>query len=215
MTKARSESDLSNQFDSDMGWRIKEISDLRSVIERSDQMSTRALLRALIPILYAHWEGHVRFCAQKYFEFICLRRYPFSALEKQSYVNHFLVRLENFSVRRPNLKERAALLSQVLGSQDARFSKIDPTLIDTRSNLNSDVLQDICIVCAVDYSRFAEKADFLDRIILKRRNSIAHGEEVYIAREDLESLIADVIGLMRLFRNLLENKIYEKTYLAA
>jgi hypothetical protein len=96
-----------------------------------------------------------------------------------------------------------------------RFSYISPSLIDTKSNLSSIVLKDLCIICAVDFSYFEARANFIDRILLKRRNSIAHGEETYIGSDELDTLIAECIGLMRAFKDGLRNKVYRKAYLAA
>lgn len=52
-------------------------------------------------------------------------------------------------------------------------------------------------------------------MILKRRNAIAHGQQEFIEESDIDSLIADALGLMDHFRSLLENKVYTKSYRAA
>jgi hypothetical protein len=77
MSKPYSAADLSDQMDRDMNWRLKELSDMKDAIRRADSTTRQALLRAFIPLMYAHWEGHVRFCATKYFQHIALRRKPY------------------------------------------------------------------------------------------------------------------------------------------
>jgi MAE_28990/MAE_18760-like HEPN len=52
-------------------------------------------------------------------------------------------------------------------------------------------------------------------MLVKRRNEVAHGYETYIARDEVDDLVSKVVGLMRLFRNALENKVYQRSYLAA
>jgi hypothetical protein len=69
--------------------------------------------------------------------------------------------------------------------------------------------------CGVDGSHFQDKRIFIDRMILKRRNAIAHGQTEFIEESDIDDLIADALGLMDHFRSLLENKVYTKSYLAA
>jgi hypothetical protein len=70
-------------------------------------------------------------------------------------------------------------------------------------------------VCGVDGSHFEQKRVFIDTIILKRRNAIAHGQQEFIAEEEIDTFVAEVLALMEHFRTLLENKIYTKAYLAA
>jgi hypothetical protein len=66
VSKPYLEADFSTQITEDRSWRIREISDLKSAIARADDNLRRVLLRALITICYAHWEGYVRFAARKY-----------------------------------------------------------------------------------------------------------------------------------------------------
>ena len=66
MSKPYSEADFSTQITQDRSWRLREISDLKTAIIRADDNLRRVLLRALITICYAHWEGYIRFAARKY-----------------------------------------------------------------------------------------------------------------------------------------------------
>jgi hypothetical protein len=88
-------------------------------------------------------------------------------------------------------------------------------LINTGSNLKFSVLQDICTVCGLNSAKFSSEEDFIDRILLKRRNAIAHGDGAEVAIGEVDDVIQRTIGLMRLFKNELENTIYSKGYLAA
>jgi hypothetical protein len=213
MSKAYTEADLADQLDSDLTWRLRELSDLKSAIGSSQLNARSVLLRSLVTMLYAHWEGHIRFCANKYFEHVTLRKHRYDQLEKQLYINSFITRLDALHLRRVSVDERCQLISEVLESSQNRFSRINPSLIDTRSNLNTDVLKDLCLICGVDFSYFEIKTTFIDVILLKRRNSIAHGEETYIESGELDTLIAEVVGLMRAFKDAVQNKVYTKSYL--
>jgi hypothetical protein len=166
-------------------------------------------------MLYAHWEGHVRFCANKYFEHLTLKKLRFEELEVQLYVNRFLIRLDPARSNRGSFKIRSDLVTEILSSSRDRFSRINPSLVDTGSNLSTEVMKDLCLVCAVDSSFFEENRYFIDVILLRRRNSIAHGEEVFIEESEVDDLVATGIGLMRAFKDLLQNKVYTKAYLAA
>jgi len=60
MSKPRTKDDLYHQLESGRTWRLKEISDLKTITLRSDSAAQKVLLRAMVAICYAHWEGYVR-----------------------------------------------------------------------------------------------------------------------------------------------------------
>jgi RiboL-PSP-HEPN len=215
MSKPYSRQDLSDQFDSDLIWRRRELSDMKAAIKKADAASKSVLLRALITMSYAHWEGYVRVCANAYFEHLTLRNLQYSALERQIYVNSFLVRLDRMNKTRLGVEERCRLVNDILDGTGARFGSMQPDLIDTRSNLSADAIKEICLICGVDGIYFEDKRVFIDIILLRRRNAIAHGQFEYISEADIDDLVANTLALMQHFRSLLENKIYMSTYLAA
>jgi hypothetical protein len=214
MSKPYSERDLSTIFDADLIWRRKELSDIKAAIKAADIPSRPALLRAIIAMSYAHWEGYVRTCATRYFEHLTLRKKPFAEFERQIYVNSMLGRVDAVHRGRVSLEERVKLINDILDGGMGRFSYLNPELIDTRANLNTDVIKDICIICGVDSNHFEQNRTFLDIIVLKRRNAIAHGQQEYIHADEIDDLVAKILALMSSFRNLLENKVYTKAYAA-
>jgi hypothetical protein len=214
MSKPYTEANFSAQITEDRNWRIKEISDLKSAIIRGDESMRRVLLRALVAICYAHWEGYVRFSAKKYLEHVALRRFQYRDLDRQFFRNYFLPRLATLSTSKISIAERCALVDEILNASDRRFSQVNDDLINTKANLNFEVFTDICLVCGVSEKPFADKATFIDVMLLKRRNAIAHGEETLVALSDLDTIASDAIGLMRTFGNELENRVVLQTYKA-
>lgn len=215
MSKPYSEADFSEQITEDRNWRIKEISDLKSAIRRGDSNLQSVLLRALVAICYAHWEGYVRFAAKKFMEHVALRRFHFAELDRQFLRNFFLPRLASLSTSKTSLAERCSLLDEVLNSSEQQFRRVNDDLINTKSNLNFEVFSDICLVCGVPSKNFEDKTAFIDLVLLKRRNSIAHGEDTLIGLVELDDIAGDTIDLMRGFGDALENHIYRKTYKAS
>lgn len=214
MTKPYTEQDLSEIFNCDFVWRVRELSDLKSAIRAADSVSNHVLVRALIVLGYAHWEGYVRNCATRYFEHLTLRKKPFLDYERQIYINSFLGRLDALYQSRSSVQNRCALINEILNGLDRRFSDIDQNLIDTRSNINVDVIKDICLICGIESKYFEDKRVFIDLILLKRRNAIAHGQQELISEVDIDEFVSDVLSIMRAFRDLLENKVYTKAYAA-
>jgi len=214
MSKPYTEAALSEIFDLDLIWRRKELSDIKAAIKAADAASKSALLRAVVAMAYAHWEGYVKTCASNYFEYLTLRKKSFADYERQIYVNTMLVRLDSLSQSRMGMTARCQLINDILDGTSKRFTYVHPGLIDTKANLNTDVIRDICLVCGVDSAHFESKRAFIDLILLRRRNAIAHGQQVFVYEDEIESLIADVLALMAFFRNLLENKVYLRAYVA-
>lgn len=212
MSKPFSEDDLAEQLSRDITWRVREISDLKAAIKGADSVAQTALLRATLAICYAHWEGHVRFSARKYLTHIALRKLRFSALAPQFLRNEFLPRLGGLGQK--GIKERGEIVDLILEGGSKRFSRVNDDLINTQSNLNHEVLLNICRVCGTDPVIFENKSDFIDVILLKRRNAIAHGEDTFIAVSELDPLTDETINLMRLFSNQLQANAYLGSYRA-
>jgi len=215
MRKPYTEDDFSQFIFADRTWRIKEISDLKTAIRRSDKILERVLLRALVTISYAHWEGHVRYSARLYLTHIAIRKLPLSELNVQFLKNTFLPRLTALSTNKANLTARCELLEDILAASPLKFSRVNDDLVNTKSNLNSEVLRDICQVCGLAFADFEDHIGFIDTILLKRRNAIAHGEDAFIDKSDLDQISNTTISLMRLFGDGLDNIVQLKSYKAA
>ena len=215
MSKPYTDADFSSQITEDRSWRIKEISDLKGAISIADGNLQRVLLRGLITICYAHFEGYVRFAARKYLEYVALRKFKYSEIDRQFLRNYFLPRLAALSISRTGIAERCAVVDAILDSFDRRFSRVNEDLVNTKANLNFDVFVDICLVCAVPKTIFADKATFIDVFLLKRRNAIAHGEDTFVGAEDLDELANGTVEIMRTFGDALENHVYLKDYKSA
>ncbi len=214
MTKPYTKEALSTIFDSDLVWRRKELSDLKQAIRSADEYGRPVLLRALIAMIYAHWEGYAKECATRYFQYLTLRKKPYSDYKRQFYVNSFLIRLEALYQSKLSIRERCSLINSILDGASGRFSYIHEKLIDTRSNLGTDVMRDICEICDVDSSHFESKRFFLDVLILKRRNAIAHGHQEFIHNDEVDGIVSEILALMAHFSTLLENKVYQGDYLS-
>lgn len=214
MTRITTENDFSDHIDSDLNWRRKELSDLKNAIRNADAISQQVLLKSLITMTYAHWEGYIKTCTTKYFDFLTLKKKKFSELERQVHLNSFLVRLDSLYLNKADINNRCDLINEILNSTENRFSFINSSLIDTKSNLNTNVIKDMCRICGIEADFFEDKRFLIDTIILKRRNAIAHGQQESVSEIDPDKYISDALGLMQNFKTLLENKIYTKGYLS-
>lgn len=211
MSKPITQDDLSNQINDDRTWRIREISDLSTAVQRADPISQKVLLRALVAICYAHWEGYVKFATQKYIDHIALKRLNFSLLNPQFTRNHFLPRLAALSSSKTSIAEKCNLVDEIVESSAKRFSRINPNLLNT-GNLNFETFSNICLICGVSPDSFSSMAEFIDLMLLKRRNAIAHGEDMFIDIADREDIVAKTIELMRRFGDAIENHVFTGSF---
>lgn len=106
------------------------------------------------------------------------------------------------------------LVDEILSSSGRRFARANDELINTRANLNFDAISDICLVCGVSSAFFAEMKTFIDIVLLKRRNEIAHGQDTFVGSSDIEVIPDNVIALMRAFGDALENHVVLQSYRA-
>jgi hypothetical protein len=143
---------------------------------------------------------------------VALRKFKYGELARQFTHNYFMPRLAALSTSKASVAGCCTLVDEILASGDKRFSRVNEDLVNTRANLNFDVLMDICLVCGVPTDGFSDKAVFVDMLLLKRRNGIAHGENTFIEMDDLDQLTNDTVSIMRHFGDLLENRVYLKGY---
>ncbi|MBF0165481.1 MAG: hypothetical protein HQM01_13455 [Magnetococcales bacterium] len=211
MSRPHKAEDFTDQITEDRNWRIKEISDLDSAIKRGDKESREVLLRAHVVMCYAHWEGYVKFSARKYLEFVSLLDLNYRELDKQFFRNNFLQKLANFYTTKPNIDKSCNFINEILDSPDCKFSRIDGNLINTKSNLNSNVLGDICTVCGLPKNIFNQWLTFID-LLVNRRNKIAHGEQILIDMDELDKNSNKTIEIIRIFGVELEKCVANETY---
>lgn len=213
MSKPYTVENLVTQLYSELTWRRRELSDLKYSIRKADLVAKKVLCRSLVTMCYAHWEGYVKESAVKYFLHITLKKKKYSELKPQYYKNVFLIRLEALYKKRLNTQHNCELIDSILKSQDDKFSYINSQLIDTKSNLNTDVISDLCIICGFENSFFQENQVFIDIMLLKKRNAIAHGQYDAIQDSEIDEFVDKTLSIMEHFRTLIENKIYTKDYL--
>ena len=85
--------------------------------------------------------------------------------------------------------------------------------IDTKSNLKSEVLEEICRMYGFDFGRFSGVVGDIDRLV-HVRNSIAHGENSFVIDQlNLDKYASSVIAAMDLFRDEIDGFIDREAYL--
>jgi MAE_28990/MAE_18760-like HEPN len=138
-------------------------------------------------------------------EFLATRRPRYSAIKPSFRLNEFFAGLKRLGRLQLSYRQQIEFIESILQSGDTQFRRIDKEVISGRGNLNSEVLKELYAFLSIDQALFEDDYEFLDKILLYRRNNIAHGEYIAVDEKGLEDMSNRVIGMMRTFNNLVDN----------
>lgn len=212
--KLRTLDQLQDRLDQELGWRIKEISQIKMALKSARGLREATLIRAGVPLLYAHWEGFVKSAAEAYIEFVAMKRLAleelasnFVALAARKYLAGLI------DSNRTDLHVDAVKFLRTQMATRAEISR--NTQVNTRSNLNSDVFNDIATTIGIDRARYLPRYHFLDLSLLARRNAIAHGEYLDLDIRTYGNLSDDVVTLLRWVKDDIQNGASLETFKVA
>lgn len=203
---------LQEALDQERAWRVKEVSALTISVKKTRGLGTqKTLIRSAIPLLYAHWEGFIKNAAKLYLQHIEFQQLNYSNLKTCFIVLGFKSRLTSLTESKKSKinNESVDFLLAELGTV-ARLH-ID-SAINTESNLKSHVLENIAHTLGIDTKKYEPHYNFIDESLLKRRNTIAHGEYLDIDDNAFEDIKNTTLKLMDWFKTDIENSAATKSY---
>ena len=209
----RTKEDLIDKIAIDHVWRIREISEFKSLIQLStlSQSRKKVLCRAGVALLYAHWEGFVKKAGSFFLEYVSLQRLPVSELKS----NFITLMMKNNIDAATESKKYSAFdkFTDFLITKQANRSKVPfKNIVNTQSNLSTTVLKEITWCLGIEYKLFESKEKLIDLKLVGRRNHVAHGEDMSVETGDFIEMAEEVIELMKIFRNLVENSAVLGSY---
>lgn len=168
---------LQDKIDSIVAWRKKELSCLLENVKITNDFSQSVAIRTGYVLTYAHFEGAIKHLATLYLEYVSGQN-----IEVEKLTMNFLL----IGVKEQDLKilyetnkidKRIEIIRKIL---DLRTSANLPfkNVINTESNLKSEVLQNILNIVNFDKSKYELDYNFIDSNLLKTRNLIAHGDKL-------------------------------------
>lgn len=166
--------------------------------------------RMCVPMIYAHWEGYVSSSLKILIDHLNKLNLTPSDISSKLVVIGLgdtyktLSGKQSFEQRIKFTNNFKELFEKVI-----KFNK----KVDTKSNLRSSVLEELCTMFDFDYSKFKDCTSVIDRLV-NVRNSIAHGENSYVLTADnIQLYIDNVNTAMDLFLNEINNFLSEEKYL--
>jgi hypothetical protein len=213
MKPPRTADQLQEKLDEDFAWRLQEIAAIRKSIRSASGRNQLTLLRAAVPLLYAHWEGFIKTAAFRYAGYISSIGIKFreakeslAGLKALAYVKQ----LHPITKRIFVASELLSALHEV--ENQAVDIDLEPYIANV-GNLSYDIFEQIAGFLCIDPTGYAVKKQLIDESLLSRRNGIAHGDYLLIDPDGFESLSNEVIVLMRQFKTDIENGAALKSYL--
>lgn len=168
---------LSIEIEKDLEWRETELASFRRLIADSTLSTNQrsSLLRAAWALLYAHYEGFVKFCLEVYLEEVadavdCCRSLP-RELRNNSLEKHVN------QIRSLPLAEAIDAICTDMPSRLAARPEFPP--VNTKSNLWPNVLRELTARSALRL-KTVEEHDAMLKALVSRRNDIAHGKQQFI-----------------------------------
>jgi hypothetical protein len=204
--RIQSKTDFKDQLDKDFAWRRPELSDVLSSVKTHKGKSKDTALRSAVLVLYAHWEGFIKQAASLYLTYVKEKGLKFKELKDCFVALSIKQKLAIF--QQTNKATIHTQLIEYLKSCQEEVAVInDYGAISTKSNLNSDILQQILTRIGLDYSPYELKANLIDAQLLNYRNTIAHGNRLKVTEEEYIIIHNEIIGMMYSIKNDLENAV--------
>jgi hypothetical protein len=193
--------DFEDKIINDWTWRKREVSDLILFAEKEENT---VLLKSIILLLYAHWEGYIKKCAKTYLKYICEQKCRLSDLT----ANFKAAALKGVIGEIMKSSNSLTLENELKFMQ--KFSKIDSHTIDchlkidlenekdkniinTQDNLSHEVFKNILKVIGLEYKKqYESKEIFINKYLLSNRNSIGHGNKELFKDGDFQLEIRDL-----------------------
>jgi hypothetical protein len=211
--KIRATQELLNFLGQRKQHRKSELISLSQDLSPSKGEPTAHICKAAVVLAYAHWEGFVKEAAQAYVHLVShkSKRLDALALSFQALVFRQELLAAQSATRR--IQQHLSLTKRF--TDDITSScKIDPDrAIDTESNLNAAVFENICLSIGLSYQVFWDMYGPFMNDLVANRCAVAHGEmwipEVKYARE----AVAFVIKAIDQFSTDIENAAIREEYL--
>lgn len=219
--KIRSKENLLDFFQEERSWRRKELTNIKSLVHSSREFQNHTVIRSAVLLLYSHWEGYVKKVFEGFFYYL-----NFKALKhKDLKIN--LIALSSSKEIAHNLSHKKfnsylKSVKYILEDCNEKKFKINiETCVDTRSNLNVDILDELLNMLGINTDYFSNNILHIDNRLLKYRNAIAHGErtdnnpEYFVSAEDFDDLYEKINELTDYFEDIIINYLETEGYKAA
>ncbi len=184
------------------------------VAKGNSSLTQATVIRAGVPLVYAHWEGFIKQSSQDYLNFVTGQRLSYDQLTSCFVVFGVKKHLADIVGARKssiNIEAIDFFRHRLVDRADLSLSNA----IDTKSNLNSETFENIALSIGVPATSYDAYYNLIDESLLGRRNGIAHGEYLDLTVEEFRTLADEIIKLLRMYKTDIENLASTAAYKVA
>ncbi len=213
MKKINTRSQHFEFVDAEFAWRLKEIADIKAAIRASAVDARKSVLRAAVPILYAHWEGFVKVASEAVLNYLSTQRLTYRELSACFIA--FGAKKHIHTIKESNNPvDSISVVDFFLNQMDTRAKITFSGAVVTESNLSSSVFNKIAKSIGIDTANYESRYPLIDESLLERRNTIAHGEHLDVEANDFDKLATHVLEMMRWYKTDVQNIVQNELYLS-
>jgi len=185
--------------------------DLRLLTRSSNAVNQRVLIRAGVPLAYAHWEGFVKAGSELLLNYVSHQGLQNKELSDAYFTHSVKTYVAQFleSAKAVSATDAACF---VRDSADKKAEIRHKNYVDTASNLSSEVFEQIASSLGVNMGPYRHLFPYINETILNSRNKIAHGEFIEVSMSDFHDLINRVSDLIRMYKTDLENIVIRNQF---
>lgn len=203
--KNRSLEELQNNINQDFIERRDELHFLKGLVEKNlKTQKGKYLAKNLIVCLYSHWEGFIKYSSECYLQFVSHRNFKYKDL------NTGLIAISHIHLLNELLESNVALkiraIDMLFKNQNEKAEIPYEYAISTYSNLNTETLEEICMIVGIDENQYSTKKGLIDERLLNNRNQIAHGNLIRVEPSDIIEIYELVFPIMESYRNNIVNR---------
>jgi len=194
--------DLIQHIGEDFTWRRKELHIVKTFIPNDEGPKKNAALRFAVPILYAHWEGFVKKSCELYLEYVSTRYLKLCELKPQFITLALHKKIENTDIK--HIESKTKTVEFLLDDIEKKLTIPTKNIIQTKSNLRYDILEEILYIICIDRSLFVHHRELINYLV-DSRNNIAHGNYLRVNFDAYIAMHNEIQVVMETLKNEIEN----------
>lgn len=216
--KVKSKEMFIDEIARDSAWRKHELSVMRKLIDSSSGVAKHCAIRASVVMLYSHWEGHIKKAGKLYINYLNYLGLKYSAMSENNLTVGLFSNFNSDNQGRGFYSFEKYVDFIMVKYANDKFNVDSDKVINTKSNLQLDVLSEIFAVIGISDTQFLANKLYIDEQLLKYRNCIAHGEdtrrneEIKLDPVSYQELHEKVVELIAVFDTDLCNHVVLEKY---
>jgi len=216
--KVRSKEIFIDEIAQDSSWRKHELSVMRQLIDSTRGVAKHSAIRASVVMLYSHWEGHIKKAGKLYISYLNYLGLKYSAMSENNLTVGLFSNFNSDNQGRGFYSFEKYVDFITIKHGDEKFNVDSEKVINTKSNLQLEVLSEIFAVIGLSDTQFLANKLYIDEQLLKYRNCIAHGEdtrrneEIKLDPVSYQELHEKVVELIDVFDTDLCNHVVLEKY---